>query len=160
MQTKYLYRLDDEPVPGMLARLAVEPLWPLLALMLGGFWLGLPWFVFNGFAVGSPTRVREAVIAVLGLFGAVVIAFALIYLWQAGYIHKDGLQYALLVLVVWKLMVAYALFVAQSATIEIYQYYGGGLNRFGMPVMLLGAFVLRGVVLGSLPFTLWQLVLS
>lgn len=160
MDNRNLYRLDDEPRPGALARLAVEPLWPLLGLMLGGAWLGLPWFVLNGIAVGSPTRVREAALAAIGLLGSLGLAFGLLYLWQGGVLDKGGLQYAMLVLVVWKLAIGYALFVMQASTIELYQYYGGVLNRFGLPVVLLGAFFLRGLVLNLLPFTLWFLVLS
>ncbi|EQM71360.1 hypothetical protein [Pseudomonas sp. TUM22785] len=160
MDNRNLYRLDDEPRPGALARLAVEPLWPLLGLMLGGAWLGLPWFVLNGMAVGSPTRVREAALAAIGLLGSLGLAFGLLYLWQGGILDKGSLQYAMLVLVVWKLAIGYALFVMQASTIELYQYYGGVLNRFGLPVVLLGAFFLRGMVLNLLPFTLWFLVLS
>lgn len=160
MDNRNLYRLDDEPRPGALARLAVEPLWPLLGLMLGGAWLGLPWFVLNGVAVGSPTRVREAALAAIGLLGSLGLAFGLLYLWQGGILDKGSLQYAMLVLVVWKLAIGYALFVMQASTIELYQYYGGVLNRFGLPVVLLGAFFLRGLVLNLLPFTLWFLVLS
>ena len=50
------YRIGDEPRPGALARVAVDPMWPLLAVMLGGVWLSWPWFVLNGVVVGSPTR--------------------------------------------------------------------------------------------------------
>lgn len=155
------YRLEDEPRPGALARVAVEPLWPLLALMLAGAWLGLPWFVLNGFAVGSPSRYRELLLASLCMLGSVAIGFALLYAWQAGYIEsKAGLQYAMLVLVVWKLAIGYTLFSLQSSTIELYQYYGGVLSRWGLPIALLGAFLLRSMVLGLLPFTLWLLVMS
>lgn len=160
MDNRNLYRLDDEPRPGTLARLAVEPLWPLLGLMLGGAWLGLPWFVLNGVAVGSPTRVREAMLASIGLLGSLGLAFGLLYLWQTGILDKNSLQYAMLVLVVWKLAIGYALFVMQAATIELYQYYGGVLNRFGLPVVVLSAFFLRSLVLNLLPFSLWFLVLS
>lgn len=155
------YRLQDEARPGTLAKLAVEPLWPLLGLMLGGAWLGLPWFALNGLAVGSPTKGRELLIAGVGLLGSLLIAFGLLSAWQAGYIvSKEAMQYALLVLVVWKLVIGYALFSLQSATIELYQYYGGVLNRFGLPVVLLGAFALRGPVLELLPSPLWYLVVS
>jgi hypothetical protein len=161
MGSRSLYRLEDEPRPGALARLAVEPLWPLLGLMLGGAWLGLPWFALNGIAVGSPSKGRELLIAALGLFGSLLISLALLYIWRTGYVEsKSGLQYALLVLVVWKLAIGYVLFSLQSATIELYQYYGGVLNRFGLPVVLLGAFFLRSLVIGLLPSSLWYLVVS
>lgn len=156
-----IYRIDDEPRPGALARFAAAPFWPLLALMMGGFWLGLPWFVFNSIAVGSPTRVREWLWAGAGLLGSLLIALLLMWLLSSGYIvSKTQVQYALLVMVVWKLAIGYVLFTLQNATIEIYQYYGGVLNRFAPLVALAGAFVLRGFVLDLVPVTLWFLVMS
>lgn len=155
------YRLIDEPSPGAMARIAVEPIWPLLALMLAGNWLGMPWLALNGFAVGSPTRWRESMLAALGLLGSFLLAFGLSYAWQARFIESEHvLRYALLSLVVWKLALGYLIFSLQSATIELYQYYGGVLGRFGLPVALLGGFLLRGMVLGLFSSSIWFLVLS
>ncbi|WP_339478871.1 MULTISPECIES: hypothetical protein [unclassified Pseudomonas] len=155
------YRIEDEPRPGALAKWAVSPFWPLLGLMLGGAWLGLPWFVFNAIAVGSPTRLREWLLAGLCLVGSLIIGVVLLQLVDAGYIQSQAqIQYALLILVVWKLAIGYLLFMQQNATIEIYQYYGGVLNRFGLPVVLVGAFVLKGMVIKWVPATLWYLVVS
>lgn len=155
------YRIEDEPRPGALAKFAVSPFWPLLGLMLGGAWLGLPWFVFNSIAVGSPTRVREWILAGVALVGSIVIGFALLQLVGAGYIQTPAeIQYALLALVVWKLTIGYLLYMQQNATIEIYQYYGGVLSRFGFPLALIGGFVLKGMVINWVPNTLWYLVMS
>ena len=41
------YRIADEPRPGAMEHLAVDPLWPFLAIMFGGAWLSWPWFVFK-----------------------------------------------------------------------------------------------------------------
>ncbi|WP_460146261.1 hypothetical protein [Pseudomonas sp. H3_H08] len=121
----------------------------------------MPWFVFNAIAVGSPTRVREWLLAGLCLVGSLVIGAVLLQLVGAGYIQSQAqIQYALLTLVVWKLAIGYLLFMQQNATIEIYQYYGGVLNRFGLPVVLVGAFVLKGMVIKWVPATLWYLVVS
>ncbi|WPO00581.1 hypothetical protein [Pseudomonas sp. MUP55] len=155
------YRIEDEPRPGALAKWAVSPLWPLLGLMLGGAWLGLPWFVFNSIAIGSPTRVREWLLAGVALVGSVLIGFVLLQLVGGGYLQTQAqIQYALLVLVVWKLLLGYVLYMQQNATIEIYQYYGGELSRFGLPLALIGGFVLKGMVVKWLPYTLWYLVVS
>jgi hypothetical protein len=161
MGIQKVYRIEDEPRPGGLARFAVAPFWPLLALMMGGLWLGLPWFVLNSIAVGSPTKVREWIWAGVGAVGSVVIGLALISLLNNGYLSTQAeVQYALLVLVVWKLTIGYVLFTMQNATIELYQYYGGQLNRFAPLVALGGAFVLKGVVVKLVPATLWYLVVS
>jgi hypothetical protein len=155
------YRIEDEPRPGALAKWAVSPFWPLLGMMLGGAWLGLPWFVFNSIAVGSPTRVREWCLAGVALVGSVFIGWALIQLAGSGYLASQAqVEYALLVLVVWKLTIGYLLYMQQNQTIEIYQYYGGELNRFGLPLALIGGFVLKGMVVKFLPYTLWYLVVS
>ncbi|RAU44131.1 hypothetical protein [Pseudomonas sp. RIT412] len=155
------YRIEDEPRPGALAKWAVSPFWPLLGMMLGGAWLGLPWFVFNSIAVGSPTRVREICLAGVALVGSVAIGLALMQLAGAGYLATQAqVQYALLVLVVWKLTIGYLLYMQQNQTIEIYQYYGGELSRFGLPLALIGGFVLKGMVVKLLPYTLWYLVVS
>ena len=95
------YRILDEPRPGGLAHLAVNPLWPLLAVMLGGVWLSWPWFVVNGFAVGSPTRFRELGLAIGGLIGATGLLFGLGFL-RAGELMGDvAFSYAIVALVVW-----------------------------------------------------------
>jgi hypothetical protein len=161
MATQSVYRIEDEPRPGALAKFAVSPFWPLLGLMMGGLWLGLPWFVLNSIAVGSPNRVKEWIWVAVGAVGSLIIGLILINLVQAGYLGSDSrVQYALLVLVVWKLSIGYVLFNLQNATIELYQYYGGVLNRFAPLVALGGAFVLKNVVVKLVPATLWYLVVS
>lgn len=154
------YRIDDEPSPGRWARFAVNPLWPLLALMLGGSWFGLPWFAFNAVAVGSPTRRREISLVVLGFAGSACLAIGLLWAHQRGLLSDDvRLQYALLLVTLWKLAIGYLLFNLQSATIEIYEYYGGVL-RNGLPLLLIGSFLLRAPVVGLLPYTLWRLTMG
>lgn len=161
MATRSTYRIDDEPRPGAWARMAVSPFWPLLGLMLGGSWLGLPWFAFNAVAVGSPTRARELALVATGFAGSLVIGWMLLELVKNGYIGSDAsIQYALLVLLIWKLAIGYALFVQQSATIELYQYYGGVLSRYGIAVVLVGTFLLRDNIVHGVPATLWYLVMS
>lgn len=130
------YRILDEPRPGALSHLAVRPFWPLLGLMLGGFWLALPWFVFNGIAVGSPTRGREILISLGGLAGAAALTFGIFALDGAGWIDSRlEVKLALLVVLVWKLGVAYALCMLQSRSFELYEHFGGRV-RNGLLVVL------------------------
>ena len=161
MAAQRMYRIEDEPRPGTLARFAVSPFWPLLGMMMGGLWLGLPWFVLNSIAVGSPNRVKEWIWVGVGLVGTLIISLTLIQLVQSDFFaNKTQVQYALLVLVVWKLLVGYMLFSLQDATLALYQYYGGVLNRFAPLVALGGAFLLKGIVINLVPATLWYLVMS
>jgi hypothetical protein len=69
-----VYRIIDEPRPSALAGYAVSPSSPLLAMMLGGSWIGLPWFLFNGLAMRSPNLRRE--IATMIGTSAVALAIA------------------------------------------------------------------------------------
>jgi hypothetical protein len=85
----------------------------------------------------------------------------LLHLRGSGYLDSNAsIQYALLVLLIWKLAIGYILYVQQSATIELYQYYGGALSRYGIAVVLAGTFFLRDAVLQGVPATLWFLVMS
>lgn len=134
------YELPDEPRPGPGARTVVAPFWPLLGSMLGGVWLGWPWFVWNGFAMGSPTRRREALIAILGLLGApLLLAVTVIALRSAGIELAEVRSYVLLSIVLWKLAIAYWLFSLQNRTFELYRHYGGPV-AVGLPVVALGFF--------------------
>ncbi len=152
------YRIADEPRPGSLAHLAVDPLWPFLAVMFGGAWLSWPWFVINGYAVGSPSRRRELAITISGFVLAAVVLFALFYAFGSGHLSQRSLPYALVVLTVAKLAITYWLHVLQAETFEIYTYYGG-LVRSGLIVLIAAYVVDRAVgpkLLESLPFVyLW-----
>jgi hypothetical protein len=67
------YRIHDEPDPGVAARLAVSPLWPVLALLFAGAWLAWPWLALNAFALGARSRARQLFVAVLALGATVAL---------------------------------------------------------------------------------------
>lgn len=134
------YRIVDEPRPGALATLAVDPLWPLLAIMFGGAWLSWPWFALNAFAIGSPTRRREAAVAVGGFVGTTVLLVALLWLNRVDVLRGVGLTYAAVGLVVWKLAVSYWLYVLQGRTFALFQHFHGA-TRNGLLVVFAGYFL-------------------
>lgn len=151
------YQILDEPNPGALAQVAVNPMWPLLASMLAGSWLALPWFALNSFAMGSPTRKREIGLVLCGGAGSILIAIGLIWVAAATNMTRGGLGYAILVPTLWKLGVAYALFVAQRRSFALYEYYGGKVRN---PLLLLVvAAVARENVLDALG-SFWVVVWS
>lgn len=123
------YRIADEPTPGALAYLAVNPLWPFMAVMFGGIWLSWGWFIINGVAVGSPTRKREWLWIAAGVVVAIGLLATIFYLSAAGVIAKTYIKYALLSVVAWKIGVTYVLYNLQSHSIELYEYYGGRLQN-------------------------------
>lgn len=153
------YRIPDEPRPGALARFAVNPFWPLFGIMLAGAWLAWPWFVFNAWAVGSPTRLRETALAVVGLLGAAALGFGLLAAQGAGLLDNRALQYALLAMPVFKIGVCYLLYVWQTRTFELYEYYGGRVIN-GLPILILGIWFGRKAVLSAVPGAWWKLVMG
>ena len=88
-----LYQIIDEPTPGPLSRLSVNPMWPLLSCMLGGPVFALCWFTLNAFALNGPNRNKELVTVALAF-----VAFFLVYnsgvkLWDSGFFGQLNNQY-------------------------------------------------------------------
>lgn len=151
------YQIADEPAPSTFARYAVNPLYPMLAAMLAGVWFAWPWFAFNSFAIGSPTRRAELAWLAAGLILPAAIGTALLMARGADLLPASAVPYVGLAVIVAKLVVVYAVFLLQSRTIEIYEYYGGKLVN-GIWA-LLAAFYVGDRLLRELPVPL-QLMLS
>ncbi len=142
------YRIPDEPRPSGLIRYAVDPMWPLLALMLSGNALGLAWFAFNARALGSPNIVRESAYIAASLVGCVLLALAIGWAARNGFLENAAIQYAALAFPALKLSLGYALYVSQSRSTELILHFGGVL-RNGV-VGLLVCFVFARSVLDTL----------
>lgn len=140
------YRILDEPQPGALAKHAVNPTWPFLALMLVGGWLAWPWFVFNSFALGSNGKKRELAWVVGGVTGIVALIATLIAFRLAVDGSKPWIPYLRLIPIVWKLLIAYVVFLSQQRSFEILETYSDGTgegSRIGAAPLLIGMFVGR-----------------
>ena len=144
------YRIADEPIPGGLAHLTVNPVWCLFAVMFGGVWLSWPWFLLNAKALGSPTLRRDVIFIVLSALGVAGLAFGGLL------IGAELFRYYAVVLIAAKLVVSYRIFISQSRSFEIYSHFDGAV-RNGMLVVAAG-FFLRGRVLPE-PDSLWSTVL-
>ena len=142
------YAIPDEPSPGPMQRWAVDPFWPLFAQMLGGSWIALPWFVFNGLAIGTATRRQEWMLAAASVAGSALFVAALFA--YAGQVAPDRttLRLLMLPLLALKLGIAYLLYLHQSRSFELWRHFGGA-PRNGMVLVFLAALV-RGTVLASL----------
>ena len=136
--TMQRYAIIDEPSPGPLARLSVNPFWPFLALMLAGAWIAWPWFVLNALAMGSATRRREIALCAAGLLGSVALAVVAGVLLGDGVLSAESLPYALIVFMVFKLGIGYAVHLLQARSAELYVYFGGAM-RNGVLVVVVGA---------------------
>lgn len=143
------YRIADEPAPSGLAHLAVNPIWPLFAIMFGGAWLSWPWFALNGFAMGSPTRAKEAIGVAVGFAGNVGFTFALLLLLGLELLPAWTAPYLFIAYSGWKLAVSYALFTSQARTFGLFEYYGGQPKN-GMIVVFAGFMVRRAITLPPL----------
>jgi hypothetical protein len=150
------YRIIDEPQPGPLARVVVDPMWPLFGFMFGGAWLGWIWYIVNGLAVGSPTRKKEIALVVLGIVGSVALALLFGWLVTASILPASLTWAAILVITLWKLGVTYWLYELQRRSFELYRYFGGAV-RSGFLVVLVGYFA-RSTVAGLVANGLWVLV--
>lgn len=124
------YRIPDEPRPSGLIRYAVDPMWPLLAIMLSGNALGLAWFAFNSRALGSVSAAREGAYIAGSLFGCVALAFLIRMAAEQGFLpDKASLEYALLAFAALKLSLGYALYISQSRSAELIVHFGGVLRN-------------------------------
>lgn len=139
------YRIPDEPHPSGLIRYAVDPMWPLLALMLSGNGLGLAWFAFNAKALGSATAAREWIYIVASLIGCVLLALVIGWAANNGWLDDSAIKYAALAFPALKLSLGYALYVSQSRSSEIILHFGGVL-RNGVVGLLICFMLARGVL--------------
>ena len=153
------YQIADQPHDSALREYTVAPSAPLLAHMLCGAWLAWPWFAFNAFAMGSPTRRKELAVCAAGFVGTAVLAAILIALHDRGLLPEGApIRLAVLAVSAYKIVVSYYLHQLQSTTFEIYRYYGGPVrnSRF----IILAGYLLRGAVLGLVDSDLWLIVVS
>jgi hypothetical protein len=145
------YRIPDEPRPTGMAHLAVDPMWPLLALMLAGNVIGLLWFAVNSRALGSPTAMKEALYIAASLIGCVALSLTLAWCRQQGLLSDEQFEYAKLSLPALKIGIGYVLYTYQSRCAELVQHYGGIMRNGVVPAIL--AIVVLGPVLADAPLS-------
>jgi hypothetical protein len=134
------YHIQDEPSPGALGHLVVNPVFPLLAFMVAGVWLGVPWFIFNGFAMGSVSRRKETLLAVGVVPGTLLLFFVLGMLLKLGVLTEVSAPYAAVGITVWKLAMGYVLYNLQQRSFALHEYYGG-VVRNGALVLVASIFL-------------------
>lgn len=152
------YVIPDEPAPSRYQRFVVSPSATLLGVMLGGSILGLPWMVFNGYAMGSAFRAKELLWAVATAFAQFLLLGVLIWLTATGVLTKREFGYASLVIHAVRLTGAYFIYVSQERSFDLYQHFGGSVSSKGMLVAL-GMMVVRLYVVGALPVGVGSILL-
>jgi hypothetical protein len=133
------YAILDEPQPGGLAKYAVNPFWPLMAMMMTGTWLAGPWFIFNAFAIGSATRKSETWLIIGSVLSTAAFIALIAALAAAAPMPSGAAPYLRIVLAVIKLSFAYLVFMRQERSLALYEYYGGQV-RSGALVLVAGFF--------------------
>lgn len=131
------YEIIDEPAPGALAQLSTNPMWPLLAVMVASPVYGWLWFIINSFAIGSPTKIREIIVSLMGM---VFISFFYLFLSelkQSETIYLDYIEYIRFSGVIVYISISYYLFVVQTQPFQLYEYFNGKVIN-GVPVLVIG----------------------
>jgi hypothetical protein len=154
------YQIADEPAAGdRRGYFVFRPDAPLLGAMLCGSWLAFPWFAVNALALGSPTARREVTLAAFALAIKVALAFTIYALVDAGVIESRlALRLALLGLSACKFGMAYALSIIQARTFEVYEYYGGAVQRTF--IVIVAARYVTPLLFGLSPSPIWHAIIS
>lgn len=153
------YAIADEPIESSRRHLVVSPSAPLLAEMLCGAWLALPWFAVNAIALGSPTRRKELALCVLSVAVTAVLGATLLALRESGAIESTTvLRLGLLAISAWKLGMTYAIYIIQERTFQVYEYYGGPVRSAAYALGL--GISLRATVVGLVDDPLWGIIVS
>lgn len=153
------YQIADEPIPTTLNQYAVRPSLPLFSVMVAGTWLAWPWFAFNAFALGSPTKKKELALVGLAFGGTALLAVLVVALVRAG-ILPPGIptRLAVLGIVTFKLTMSYYIAVVQERTFHVYEYYGGSVRN--ATIVLTLAYYLRPLVLGISDDPIWIIIVA
>lgn len=153
------YVIPDEPTPTALNKYAVRPNAILLATMLCGAWLAWPWYAFNAFAIGSPTRRRELAMCLAALFGTAILVEILLALMDFGVIvSPTALRIFALGIAAFKMGMAYWVSLVQQRTFSVYEYYGGRI-RSAAAVITIGMY-LRPIIMGLVDDPIWRIIIS
>ncbi len=151
------YAIADEPHDTAWKHLVVTPSGPLLAEIIVGSWLSLPWFVFNAVVLGSPTKRREILLCVVQLIVTAMLGTALLWAEDRQLIEsRTLLQLALLVIVTWKIYLAYSLTTLQQRAYQVYELYGGTAKA--TTFVISAGILLRPYVQGLFDDPLWDII--
>ena len=124
------YQIVDEPRPSGLQKFVVNPIFPIFAFMFAGPYISWAWSLFNAKAIGSPTIKKEIVAILIGLSLVILNLTWLTYfrIEFKGLPDKpSGFELDLLYFsrIMVCLPICYYIYFRQSASFEIFKYFGG-----------------------------------
>jgi hypothetical protein len=153
------YSIADEPVETPWRNFVVSPAGPLLAEMMCGSWLAIPWFAANAFALGSPTLKKELGMCAAAFAVTAVLATALVWAVDRDVIEgTTAIRLCVLAIVSWKLFIAYAINIVQGRTFHVYEYYGGPVRQ--ATAVIVTGYLMRGFVLDLFDNPVWKIIVS
>jgi hypothetical protein len=139
-----VYRITDEPAPSASTRFVVDAKWPLFASMFAGCWLSWPWFVWNGFALGSPSAKTELAWVGAGFAGNILGTVALLATLAFELAPMSALPYMVTLLSGWKLFISYQVYVTQARTFGLFEAFGGAPKNGA--IVIFAGFMLRRAI--------------
>lgn len=151
------YAIADEPHDTPWKHLVVNPSGPLLAEIIVGSWLSLPWFVLNAVVLGSPMKTKEILLAIIQLIVTVILGSLLLWAEDRNVIEsRTLLQLAMLVIMTWKVYIAYSITTIQQRVYQVYELDGGKARAATFIVS--GGILLRPYVQGLFDDPLWDII--
>jgi hypothetical protein len=152
MPTELLYRIIDEPRGSSLRAWVVNPFWPWIALTIAGVWIGVPWFIFNSFAMGSPFRKKDTIISIAIPFAVAAGFIAMVMIAAQLGMGQGGVKYLILPTLVIKMIAAYVLFISQARAFQLHQQFNRPVKNAAIVAVL--AFYLSERMAPELPLLL------
>lgn len=122
------YQIIDEPRPGLLDRIAMNPMLPFFAAMLLWPW-GFLAFVLNSLAQNGAAKWIEILMAVaavaLGVGLGVAGAYAIVY----GLLPETALPYLRVLIIAASMLLGYRVYLSQAETYELRAYFASLRSR-------------------------------
>lgn len=151
------YAIADEPHDTPWKHLVVSPSGPLLAQIIVGSFLALPWFAFNAFALGSPTKRKELLLCALQLIVTVALGTLLLWADDRELIEsRTLLQLLTLAILTWKIYIAHAITTIQQRGYQVFELYGGTAKA--ATFIIAGGILARPYVQGLFDDPLWDII--
>lgn len=153
------YQIIDETRKSSFEKYSVNPVWPLLAVMLIGAWFGYLWFIINSIFLSSYYMKKEIAAIVAAILFSIGFILLLSHSYDQMLFPKIAIKYLLLLVVVIKLAAGYYLYLKQSHSFSLFEYFNDYEVRNGGLILLVGFVLLRNFDLAEhVPFWLYMAI--
>lgn len=122
------YQIIDEPRPGLLDRIAMNPMLPFFAAMLLWPW-GFLAFVVNSLALNGPSKWLEIAMAIAAVALGVGLGVAGAYAIVHGYLPPETGPYLRVLIIAASMLLGYRVYISQAETYELRAYFASLRGR-------------------------------